>query len=192
MRRILEFCMALLLLILFLPVIIAVMILIFVTMGRPIFFNQLRPGLNAKPFTIYKFRTMTLSDKPEEELVGDESRLTAVGKWLRKYSLDELPQLLNILKGDLSFVGPRPFVMYHLQHYTKEEARRHLVKPGMTGWAQINGRNSLKWEDKLKLDVWYVDNRSWWLDLKIIFITLFVVIVAKDVEYQEHTTRIKE
>lgn len=168
------------------------MVLVFITMGRPIFFTQIRPGLNAKPFTIYKFRTMTVSDKPEIELVGDESRLTAVGKWLRKYSLDELPQLINIIKGDLSFVGPRPLLMHDLEHYTPEQARRHLVKPGMTGWAQINGRNSIKWEDKLKLDTWYVDNKSWWLDLKIILITMFVVIIAKDVEYQEHTIRIKE
>lgn len=192
MRRLFELGLALLLLLILSPLILAIMILIMVTMGRPIFFTQTRPGLHAKPFMIYKFRTMTLSDKPEVELVGDESRLTAVGKWLRKYSLDELPQLVNVVKGDLSFVGPRPLMMHDLEHYTPEQARRHLVKPGMTGWAQINGRNSIKWEDKLKLDTWYVDNKTLWLDLKIVFITLFVVIVAKDVEYQEHTIRAKE
>ena len=192
MRRILELCLASVLLLLLSPIILAIMLLIFITMGRPIFFTQMRPGLHSKPFTIYKFRTMTVSDKPEIELVGDESRLTSVGKWLRKYSLDELPQFVNIIKGDLSFVGPRPLLMHDLEHYTPEQARRHLVKPGMTGWAQINGRNSLKWEEKLKLDTWYVDNKSWWLDLKIILITLFVVVIAKDVDYQEHTVRVKQ
>lgn len=161
-------------------------------MGRPIFFMQLRPGLNAKPFKIIKFRTMTLSDRPDAELDGDDSRLTPLGRWLRKFSIDEWPQLINILKGDISFVGPRPLLMHYLKYYTPEQARRHLVKPGLTGWAQINGRNSIKLEDKLKLDVWYVDNKSWWLDLKIMFITMFVVIVAKDVEYQHHTVGSKE
>jgi sugar transferase EpsL len=174
--RLVEFCVALILLVLLSPVILFTALLVLITMGRPVFFTQLRPGLNSKPFTIYKFRTMTWADKPE---------VTPVGRWVRKYSLDELPQLINILKGELSFVGPRPFLMQHLDSYTPEQARRHLVKPGMTGWAQINGRNALKWEEKLKLDVWYVDNRSLWLDLKIIFITLFVVISGKNVEYQE-------
>lgn len=161
-------------------------------MGRPIFFTQLRPGLHSKLFKIYKFRTMTVSNKSEIELLGNDSRLTQVGRWLRKFSLDELPQLINILKGDLCFVGPRPLLSYYLKMYTPEQAQRHLVKPGLTGWAQINGRNSIKWEDKLKLDVWYVNNRSLWLDLKIIFITLFVVLGAKDVEYKEHTVGSKK
>lgn len=192
MYRFLEFFVALVLLVLLSPFILLISLLILITMGRPILFTQQRIGLNAKPFKIYKFRTMTLSDRPEHELVGDETRLTWLGRWLRKFSLDELPQLFNILEGELSFVGPRPLLMHHLKSYTLEQSRRHLVKPGLTGWAQINGRNSLKWEDKLKLDVWYVDNRTWWLDLKIIFITLFVVIIAKDVEYQQHTVGSKE
>ncbi len=174
--RLIEFLVALILLMLLAPVLLFTALLVLFTMGWPIFFMQLRPGLNSKPFTIYKFRTMTVGDKPQ---------VTSVGRWVRKYSLDELPQLINILNGDLSFVGPRPFLMQHLDSYTEEQARRHLVKPGMTGWAQINGRNALKWEEKLKLDVWYVDNHSVWLDLKIIFITLFVVISGKNVEYQE-------
>jgi lipopolysaccharide/colanic/teichoic acid biosynthesis glycosyltransferase len=156
-------------------------------MGRPIFFTQLRTGLNAKPFKIVKFRTMHVSDKPDIELLGDDSRLTPLGKWMRKFSIDEWPQLLNIIRGDLSFVGPRPLLMHHLKYYTPEEFRRHLVKPGMTGWAQINGRNSIKWEDKLRLDVWYVDNQSLWLDIKIFLKTVYVVLCAKDVEYQQHT-----
>lgn len=187
MYRFIEFFVALVLLIVLSPIILAVALLILITMGRPIFFTQLRLGLHAKPFKIYKFRTMKVSDTPDSELVHDESRLTTVGRWLRKFSLDELPQLFNILQGDISFVGPRPLLTHQLKTYTLEQARRHLVKPGLTGWAQINGRNSLKTEDKLRLDVWYVDNKSWWLDLKIIFITLFVVLIAKDVEYQEHT-----
>lgn len=191
-RRIVETMLALALLILLAPFLCLLTLLIFVTMGRPIFFTQLRSGLNARPFKIIKFRTMRTSDRPDIELIGDETRLTALGRWMRKYSLDELPQLINIILGDLSFVGPRPLLMHFVKHYTDEQARRHLVKPGLTGWAQINGRNSIKWEEKLKLDVWYVDNRSFWLDLKIIFITLFVVIGAKDVEYKEHTVGSKE
>ncbi len=192
MQRIIEFILASILLIIFAIPLLFMALLIFITMGRPIFFTQLRPGLNSKPFKIIKFRTMTVSNKPDIELLGDESRLTVLGKWMRKFSIDEWPQLFNIIMGDLSFVGPRPLLMYHLKSYTPEQLRRHLVKPGMTGWAQINGRNSVKWEDKLKLDVWYVDNRSLWLDLKIIFFTLFVVIGAKNVEYQEHTVGSKE
>lgn len=192
MQRCIEFILALMLLIMLSPLFLVLMALIWLTMGRPIFFTQYRTGLNSVPFKIIKFRTMTVSDKPELELLGDESRLTRTGRWLRKFSLDEWPQLLNILRGDLSFVGPRPLLMHLLQTYTPEQARRHLVKPGLTGWAQINGRNSIKWEEKLKLDVWYVDNKSFWLDLKIIFITLFVVLGAKDVEYQEHTIGFKE
>lgn len=192
MQRLIEMMLAVVLLIILSPLMALISLAIIITMGRPIFFTQLRTGLNAKPFKIIKFRTMAVSDKPDIELIGDDSRLTPLGKMLRKFSLDELPQLFNIIKGDLSFVGPRPLLMHHLKSYTPMQARRHLVKPGLTGWAQINGRNSLKWEDKLKLDVWYVDNKSLWLDLKIIVITLFVVIIAKDVEYQEHTVGSKE
>ncbi len=191
MRRIIELSLGLILLIALSPLMLLISLLILCTMGWPILFTQTRSGLHAKPFIIYKFRTMRISDAAME-IVGDDSRLTPVGKWLRKFSLDELPQLFNIIRGDLSFVGPRPLLVYLLKYYTPEQARRHLVKPGLTGWAQINGRNSIKWEDKLKLDVWYVDNRSWWLDLKIIFITLYVVILAKDIDYQEHTLGAKE
>lgn len=189
MYRAIEFSVALLLTVLLAPVMLLIAVLIFITMGWPICFTQPRLGLNAKPFTIYKFRTMRVSNDVNLAPI-DDSRLTWFGKWLRKFSLDELPQLFNILKGDLSFVGPRPLLVEFLPLFTPEQARRHLVKPGLTGWAQVNGRNALRWDEKFKLDVWYVENKSWWLDLKIILITLFVVIVAKDVEYNEHTTGI--
>lgn len=192
MYRLIEFIVAFILLIVLTPIMLLVSFLILITMGWPVLFTQVRSGLNAKPFIIYKFRTMKVCTKADSDQVWDETRLTWLGKWLRKFSLDELPQLFNILKGDLSFVGPRPLLMHLVKFYTPEQAKRHLVKPGLTGWAQINGRNSIKWEDKLKLDVWYVQNRSWWLDLKIIFVTLFVVIRAKDVEYQEHTVGSEE
>ncbi|HSX19742.1 MAG TPA: sugar transferase [Gammaproteobacteria bacterium] len=192
MQRFLEYLLASCLIISLAPFMLIVSLLILITMGRPIFFTQLRTGLHAKPFKIIKFRTMDVSDKPDDETHGDDTRLTPLGKWLRKFSIDEWPQLFNIIKGDLSFVGPRPLLTYHLKNYTPEQSRRHQVKPGLTGWAQINGRNSIKWEDKLKLDVWYVDHKSWWLDLKIVLITLFVVITAKDVEYQQHTVGSKK
>ena len=192
MYRSLEFLCALLLIIVTAPVMLIVAGLIYVTMGSPILFRQQRPGLNAKPFIIYKFRTMSLSDRPAAELLGEVSRITPLGNWLRKLSLDELPQLFNILKGDLSFIGPRPLLMEHLALYSPEQARRHLVKPGVTGWAQVNGRNSISWEQKLKLDVWYVDNKSVWLNIKILFLTAVVVLGGKDIEYHEDATGFKK
>jgi len=192
MYRILEIFMALILLTILAPIMLVVALLIYLKMGRPIFFTQQRPGLNAKPFIIYKFRTMTLSDKPAIDELGETARITRFGNWLRKLSLDELPQLFNILKGDLSFVGPRPLLMEHLTLYTPEQHRRHLVKPGVTGWAQVNGRNSISWEQKLTLDVWYVDNRTFWLDLKILLLTVLVVLGSKGIEYQPHTSGFKK
>lgn len=175
MPRWLEFCLAVVLTIILAPVLLAVTLLLMLTMGKPILFRQQRPGLHAKPFTVYKFRTMQLG------AAADHLRLTPVGKFLRKFSLDELPQLFNVLKGDLSFVGPRPLLVEYLPLYTPEQARRHLVKPGITGWAQINGRNAITWEDKFKLDVWYVDHRSFRLDLKILVLTVFKVLKARDI-----------
>jgi len=188
MYRVLEIILASLLLILTLPIMVVVALLIFATMGRPILFKQSRIGLHAHLFYIYKFRTMRVTNKADIETVGDNSRVTRLGEWLRKLSIDEFPQLFNIIKGDISFVGPRPLLPDCLKIYTPEQARRHLVKPGLTGLAQINGRNSLPWRKKLKYDVWYVDNRSIWLDLRIIWLTIFVVLSGKDIEYQEHTT----
>ena len=136
------------------------------------FFRQVRPGLNGQPFTIFKFRTMTDERDADGSLLSDAERLADFGRFLRKTSLDELPELFNVLKGDMSLVGPRPLLMQYLDRYTPEQMRRHDVKPGITGWAQVNGRNALTWEQKFALDVWYVDNVSLWLDVKIILMTV--------------------
>lgn len=191
MYRWLEFCLALLMLVVAAPVMLIVALLIYWQMGRPILFKQQRPGWYARPFYIYKFRTMHLTTRPDHETLGDTSRLTKFGDWLRRLSLDELPQLFNILRGDVGFVGPRPLLMEHLKLYTPEQMRRHLVRPGVTGWAQVNGRNSLEWDKKLELDVWYVDNKSFWLDLKILFMTAVVVFSGRDTDYKAHTLGFK-
>jgi sugar transferase EpsL len=145
-------------------------------MGSPIFFRQQRPGLHGKPFYMYKFRTMTSECSEDGCLLPDCDRLTPLGTFLRSTSLDELPELFNVLKGDMSLVGPRPLLMQYLDRYTPEQARRHEVRPGITGWAQVNGRNALSWEEKFELDVWYVDNRTFWLDLKILALTMLKVV----------------
>jgi len=144
---------------------------------RPVFFRQIRPGLNGQPFQMLKFRTMTDERGPDGALLPDAVRLTPFGRWLRATSLDELPELWNVLKGDMSLVGPRPLLMEYLPLYTPEQARRHEVRPGITGWAQVNGRNAISWEDKFQLDVWYVDNRSLWLDIKILWLTVKKVLL---------------
>lgn len=180
MWRWFEFIVALMLTILCSPIILVVSLLIWIDMGRPILFTQLRPGLFAKPFVIYKFRTMQPGNGT------DDARVTTLGKWLRKFSLDELPQLINILKGDITFIGPRPLLMEFLPLYSPEQSRRHNVKPGITGWAQVNGRNSLSMQDKFKLDVWYVDNKSLWLNLKILVLTPIKVLQAQDIAYTQH------
>ena len=143
-----------------------------INLGTPVFFSQTRPGYSGKPFTMYKFRTMTEERNQQGKLLSDEKRLTHLGQFLRSTSLDELPELFNVLKGDMSLVGPRPLLMEYLDRYAPEQARRHEVRPGITGWAQVNGRNALSWEEKFKLDVWYVDNSSLWLDLKILYMTV--------------------
>jgi len=150
-------------------------IAVWVCMGRPVLFKQMRPGLNGRPFYMYKFRTMTAEKDEQGNLLPDEQRLTSLGRFLRSTSLDELPELFNVLKGDMSLVGPRPLLMQYLQRYTPEQARRHEVKPGITGWAQVNGRNAITWEEKFALDVWYVDNWSLLLDLKILAMTVVKV-----------------
>lgn len=182
MPRWLELCLAILLLILISPLMLIVAVLIYLLLGRPLLFVQQRPGLFAKPFNLYKFRTMSVGE------AGDEQRLTRFGALLRKFSLDELPQLFNVILGHLSFVGPRPLLMEYLALYTPDQARRHLVKPGITGWAQVNGRNALEWEDKFKLDVWYVDNKSFSLDLKILCLTVIKVLSARDIGYNGQIT----
>ena len=150
-------------------------------LGSPVLFRQIRPGQHGRPFRMVKFRTMTDERGADGELLPDAERLTPFGRFLRATSLDELPELWNVLKGDMSLVGPRPLLMEYLPLYSPEQARRHEVRPGVTGWAQINGRNALSWEDKFRLDVWYVDNQSFWLDLKILFLTLKKVFVREGI-----------
>lgn len=175
-----DFVTAFVLLILFSPILLLVYFLIFVISGRNPIFLQLRPGYKEKPFTIIKFKTMTDEKDVNGELVADEKRLTPLGKLIRKTSIDELPQLINVIKGDLSLVGPRPLMMKYLTRYNNEQARRHDVKPGITGWAQINGRDAISWDKKFELDVYYVDNVGFSLDLKILFKTIFNVLIGKD------------
>jgi len=157
-------------------------------MGRPVLFRHVRPGLHGKPFVMYKFRTMRDLRDAAGELPPDETRLTPFGRWLRATSLDELPELLNVLRGEMSLVGPRPLLMEYLERYTPEQARRHEVKPGITGWAQIHGRNNLSWDERFKLDVWYVDNWSLWLDVKILWRTLWMVLRREGISAQGHAT----
>jgi len=163
---------SILLLIIFSPIMLIIGLMIGVKMGSPILFKQIRPGIHGTPFSIFKFRTMVDKKDKNGEMLPGELRLTRLGILLRKYSLDELPQLFNVIKGDLSLVGPRPLLMEYLPLYTKEQAKRHEVQPGITGWAQVNGRNSISWEEKFILDVWYVNNQSFSLDLKIILLTI--------------------
>ncbi|WP_309381807.1 sugar transferase [Cerasicoccus frondis] len=176
MKRLFDFVFALLLLLALWPVLLVLALLVRVKLGSPVLFRQPRPGLNGKVFELIKFRSMTDEKNSAGELLPDEERLTAFGTWLRATSLDELPELLNILRGQMSFVGPRPLLVRYLERYTPEQARRHEVRPGITGWAQINGRNAISWEEKFRLDVWYVEHQSFLLDLKILFSTLAKVI----------------
>lgn len=187
-KRFIDIVGALIGLVAFSPIMIVVAFVIYITMGRPIIYKQLRPGLNGKPFIIYKFRTMLDLRDEDGNLLPDERRLTAIGKFLRYTTLDEVPEFWNVLKGDMSLVGPRPLLMEYLDRYDLEQARRHEVKPGMTGWAQVNGRNALTWEEKFKLDVWYVDNWNISLDLKIIFLTVIKVLKREGVSAKGYAT----
>ena len=170
-KRILDLFFAVAALITLSPLLAVLAVVVWLKLGSPVLFRQQRPGLNGKPFTIYKFRTMSDARDNYGHLLPDSERLTLLGRFLRSISLDELPELFNVIKGDMSIVGPRPLLMQYLERYNPEQARRHEVKPGLTGWAQVNGRNAINWEDKFKLDVWYVDHQSLSLDLKIIALT---------------------
>jgi sugar transferase EpsL len=170
------------------PLLVVLAVLVRLKLGSPILFRQQRPGLGGKAFVIYKFRTMTDQRDASGNLLPDEQRLPAFGRFLRSTSFDELPELLNVLKGDMSIVGPRPLMMKYLERYSPEQARRHDVKPGITGWAQINGRNAISWEDKFKLDVWYVDNWTFWLDTKIILKSAWMVIAREGITQQGRAT----
>jgi sugar transferase EpsL len=162
--------------IVFSPFLLIISVLVLVNFGTPILFRQKRPGYRSKPFYVYKFRTMTDARDAQSNLLPDSQRITRLGRFLRSTSLDELPEMFNVLKGEMSWVGPRPLLMQYLERYSPEQARRHDVLPGITGWAQINGRNSLTWEEKFKLDVWYVDHQSFGLDIKILLISILKVL----------------
>lgn len=187
-KRVFDLCMATLLLVVSLPLFVFISLAIWITMGRPIIFRQVRPGLHGKPFVMYKFRTMTNERDENGRLLPNEQRITPIGRFLRSTSLDELPELVNVIKGDMSLVGPRPLLMDYLPLYTPEQARRHEVLPGITGWAQVNGRNAITWEEKFELDVWYVDNQSFWLDLKILLMTPISVLKREGISPEGHVT----
>jgi len=170
------------------PLLFCIVLSVRLKLGSPVFFSQERPGLGGKPFKLYKFRTMTNARGANGALLPDVARLTSFGRFLRATSLDELPELFNVLKGHMSLVGPRPLLMQYLDRYTPEQSRRHEVKPGLTGWAQINGRNAITWEEKFKLDVWYVDNRSLWLDIKIIGMTIWKILKREGINQPGQAT----
>ena len=170
------------------PVFILIGFFVRMKIGSPVVFRQVRPGLHGRSFVIYKFRTMTDERDEDGNLLPDGERLTSLGQFLRKTSMDELPEFFNVIKGDMSIVGPRPLLMQYLDRYTPEQARRHEVKPGLTGWAQVNGRNAISWEDKFKLDVWYVDNWSFWLDVKIIAMTVWKVLRREGISQKGEAT----
>jgi lipopolysaccharide/colanic/teichoic acid biosynthesis glycosyltransferase len=171
-----------------LPVIVLIVLLVRLKIGSPIFFKQRRPGLNGEIFNIVKLRTMNNDRDKNGNLISDEIRLTKFGKFLRSTSLDELPGLWNVLKGDMSLVGPRPLLVEYLPLYSVKQSRRHEVRPGITGWAQVNGRNAISWDEKFELDVWYVDNQSIWLDVKILWLTVKKVIRREGVNKDGHAT----
>lgn len=173
------------------PVMIGTGILIYRSMGRPVTFRQTRPGLGGRPFEMVKFRSMLDSVGPDGHPLSDADRLTPLGRKIRSLSIDELPELWNVLKGDMSLVGPRPLLVEYLPLYSAEQARRHEVKPGLTGWAQINGRNAIGWDEKFALDVWYVDNRSFWLDLKIILATVKKIVTREGISAEGEATMTK-
>ncbi|ANB52230.1 MULTISPECIES: sugar transferase [Aeromonas] len=188
MKRLFDIVASFCALLLFSPIIALVAWKIRKNLGSPVLFRQTRPGLNGKPFEMVKFRTMKDATDVHGNMLPDAERMTPFGNKLRSSSLDELPELWNVLKGDMSLVGPRPLLMQYLPLYSKEQARRHGVRPGVTGWAQINGRNAISWEDKFKLDVWYVDNHSFWLDFKILLLTIRKVFIKDGISAEGHVT----
>jgi len=190
-KRIFDITMSALALIMLSPIIILLTVLIAIKMGRPVIFSQIRPGLKSKTFNMIKLRTMKDAVDAEGNQLPDEERLTSFGKFLRSTSLDELPGLWCVLKGDMSLVGPRPLLIEYLPLYSDEQAMRHNVRPGITGWAQVNGRNAISWDEKFKLDVWYVDNQSFWLDIKILFLTVKKVFVREGISADGEATMSK-
>lgn len=188
LKRLMDLCLASVALVLLALPMLVIALLVRLSLGSPVLFRQQRAGLHGKPFTLIKFRTMRDLRDERGELLPDEVRLTRFGKWLRHTSLDELPELLNVLKGEMSLVGPRPLLLEYLPRYNAQQARRHEVKPGITGWAQVSGRNALSWEEKFRLDVWYVDNRNFWLDIKILLLTLWKVLKREGISAEGSAT----
>ena len=188
MKRLFDIFFSIFLLVLLSPLLVLIAILVWIFIGRPVLFSQIRPGLNEELFTLVKFRTMTNETDSNGVLLEDVLRLNKFGKFLRSTSLDELPELWNILKGEMSFVGPRPLLVEYLPLYSSQQKERHNVRPGITGWAQINGRNAISWEEKFDLDVWYVGHRTFWLDIRILFMTVSSVIKREGVSAQSHAT----
>ena len=187
-KRLLDLSIALVAVVILLPVFAILHVLVRYKLGPPVLFRQPRPGLNGAPFVLYKFRTMTDARDADGNLLPDAERLTAFGAFLRSASLDELPELFNVLQGKMSLVGPRPLLMRYLDRYTAEQMRRHAVHPGITGWAQVNGRNALSWDEKFALDVWYVDHLSLWLDLKILLATLIKIAKREGISHPGSAT----
>jgi len=188
MKRLIDSIIAFSLLIIFLPILFILFFIIKIKLGSPVFFRQARPGKDGKIFKLIKFRSMLNATDENGVALADDLRLTNFGKILRSTSLDELPSLWNVLMGHMSLVGPRPLLVQYLPLYTPEQARRHEVRPGITGWAQVNGRNAISWQEKFKFDVWYVDNRSLWLDFKILILTIKKVLVRENISSGEHVT----
>ncbi len=187
-KRILDLLLSIVGLVLLLPLLLAIAGLVRLRLGAPVLFRQRRPGRDGRIFTLFKFRTMTDERDDRGRLLADDRRLTPLGRRLRRWSLDELPELVNVARGEMSLVGPRPLLEEYLERYSAEQSRRHEVRPGITGWAQINGRNETSWRERLEMDVWYVDRVGLWLDLKILFITLWKIVSGDGVSASGHAT----
>ncbi|MFA0194100.1 sugar transferase [Vibrio artabrorum] len=188
MKRAIDFTVSLIALIILSPIMLIIALLVKNKLGSSVLFKQLRPGLHGKPFSMFKFRSMKDAVDANGKPLPDEERLTTFGQKLRATSLDELPGLISVLKGDMSFVGPRPLLMQYLPLYNKRQSTRHNVRPGITGWAQVNGRNAISWEQKFEYDAWYVENQSLWLDIKILLLTVKKVFFKEDISADEHVT----
>lgn len=187
-KRLFDLCVSTLALVLLSPVLLIVYLAVRIILGKPVIFSQVRPGLHGKPFRLYKFRSMTNARDAKGQLLPDAARLTRFGRFLRSSSLDEMPELINVIKGDMSLVGPRPLLMQYMERYTPAQMRRHNVRPGITGWAQVNGRNALSWDEKFALDVWYVEHQTFTLDLKILIKTFAIVMRREGISAFDHAT----
>jgi sugar transferase EpsL len=187
-KRLLDIILSVAILLISSPIILIVSLIIWITHGRPIFFYHERPGIQGKPFNLIKFRSMQNATDKNGNLLPDSERITRFGQFIRKTSIDELPELINVLRGDMSLVGPRPLLMQYLSRYSEEQFRRHEVLPGVTGWAQVNGRNAISWEEKFMLDLWYIDHWSFWLDIKILFMTIWNVISGEGISQPGRAT----